>query len=77
MTSPFGSSSEFLLIGASGDPHVDPMNQGMNGVAREFWSEIYDVRAELVDPRDRRAATKERRKKVRAVLTRRPTRGTA
>jgi hypothetical protein len=53
------------------------MNQCMNGVAREFWSEIYDVRSEVVEPRDRRSGTKARRKKVRAVLTRRPTRGTA
>jgi hypothetical protein len=49
----------------------------MNGVARDFWSEVYDVRAQVVDPRDRRSASKSRRKKIRAVLTRRPTRGTA
>jgi hypothetical protein len=49
----------------------------MNGVAREFWSEVYDLRSEVVEPRDRRSGTKARRKKVRAVLTRRPTRGTA
>jgi hypothetical protein len=53
------------------------MNLRMNGVAKDFWSEVYDMRAQVVDPRDRRSASKARRKKVRAVLTLRPTRGSA
>jgi hypothetical protein len=45
----------------------------MNGVAREFWAEVYDLRALAVDPREER---RERpvRAKVRKVLVRRAAR---
>jgi len=45
-----------------------------NGVAREFWSEVYDLRTPVGDLREKRATSKARRKKVRVVLTRRSTR---
>jgi hypothetical protein len=45
----------------------------MNGVAREFWSEMLDLRAPADDPRGGRRLPS-RRKKVRILLTRRPTR---
>jgi hypothetical protein len=45
----------------------------MNGVAREFWAEIYDLRLPAAEPRDER---RERpvRAKVRKLLVRRPAR---
>ena len=45
----------------------------MNGVTREFWSEMLDLRAPVDDPRGGRRLPA-RRKKVRVLLTRRPTR---
>lgn len=48
-----------------------------NGVAREFWSEMFDVRTPVDDSRQRRV-TKVRRKKVRVVAPpRRPLRDSA
>lgn len=44
----------------------------MNGVAKEFWNEVFDLHTPADDPRGRRVI-KTRRKKVRQVLTRRPT----
>jgi hypothetical protein len=46
-----------------------------NGVAREFWKEILDLRAPADEPRDGRPVERSRRKKVRQLLTRRTTRG--
>jgi hypothetical protein len=46
---------------------------GMNGVARAFWKEVLDLHAPVEDPRGDRASERSRRKKVRQVLTRRPT----
>jgi hypothetical protein len=44
-----------------------------NGVAKEFWSEVFDLHASLDDdPGGRREI---RRKKQRRVLVRRPRRG--
>jgi hypothetical protein len=55
-----------------------PIEQVMdsNGVAREFWNEVFDLRTPVDDLRGKRE-TKTRRKKVRAVLTRRPTRASS
>jgi hypothetical protein len=48
-----------------------------NGVAREFWSEVFDVRTPVEEPRPKRV-TKVRRKKVRvAAPPRRPLRASA
>jgi hypothetical protein len=48
---------------------------GMNGVAKVFWKEILDLHAPVDDPRGGRGIERSRRKKVRQLLTRRPTRG--
>jgi hypothetical protein len=42
-----------------------------NGVAREFWTELLDVRAVVQDARERRPA-KARQKRVRRVAAPRP-----
>jgi hypothetical protein len=43
----------------------------MNGVAREFWSEVYDLRSPADDERGGGGGRKQRRKS-RKVLVRRP-----
>jgi hypothetical protein len=50
------------------------MTIGMNGVARTFYREILDLNTPVDDPRGGRSAVRSRRKKIRQVLTRRPTR---
>ena len=57
-----GPGRRFTRVG------VHPMNKVMdaNGVAREFWSEVFDVRTPVEDLREKRV-TKVRRKKVRTV----------
>jgi hypothetical protein len=47
---------------------------GMNGVAREFWREVYDVRAPVDEPGARRAS-RGRKKVARRTQTRRKLRG--
>ncbi|MGH2766820.1 MAG: hypothetical protein ACRDKA_13060 [Actinomycetota bacterium] len=42
-----------------------------NGVAREFWNEVFDLRAALTDPREKRTA-KEREKRLRRIAAPRP-----
>jgi hypothetical protein len=44
----------------------------MNGVAREFWAEVYDLRTPAEDRRER--PIRLRRVKQKLVLTRRPAR---
>jgi hypothetical protein len=44
----------------------------MNGLAREYWSEVYDLRTPVEDDREKRS--KSRRKKLVRQLTRRPER---
>jgi hypothetical protein len=46
----------------------------MNGVAKEFWKEVLDLHTPVDDPRGGRGVERSRRKKVRQLLTRRPTR---
>jgi hypothetical protein len=46
----------------------------MNGVARTYWKEIFDLQAPIDEPRGGRPTERSRRKKVRQLLTRRPTR---
>jgi hypothetical protein len=46
----------------------------MNGVAKDFWKEIFDLQAPVDEPRGGRPTERSRRKKVRQLLTRRPTR---
>jgi hypothetical protein len=46
----------------------------MNGVAKEYWKEILDPHSAVDDPRGGRGVERSRRKKVRQLLTRRPTR---
>jgi hypothetical protein len=48
---------------------------GMNGVAKMFYREVLDLHAPVDDPRGDRSSERSRRKKVRQLLTRRPTRG--
>ena len=47
------------------------MNGGMNGVAREFWNEVFDLRTPVQEVRDKRTA-KVRQKKVRRVSVANP-----
>jgi hypothetical protein len=42
-----------------------------NGVAREFWNEVFDLRAAVQDHSEKRPA-KERQKKLRPVAAPRP-----
>lgn len=42
-----------------------------NGVAREFWSEVFDLRVSVQDAREKRSV-KVRQKKVRRVAGPRP-----
>lgn len=44
----------------------------MNGLAREYWSEVYDLRTPVEDDREKRS--KSRRKKLVRQITRRPER---
>lgn len=53
-------------------PADDP---DMNGVAKMFYREVLDLHAPVDDPRGDRSMERSRRKKVRQLLTRRPTRG--
>ena len=41
----------------------------VNGVAQEFWSEVFNLHAPLDEPRQKRAA-KSRSKRVRKIATR-------
>jgi len=47
------------------------MRMETNGVAREFWNEVFDLRTSLTDPRDKRPA-KEREKRLRRITAPRP-----
>jgi hypothetical protein len=42
-----------------------------NGVAREFWNEVFDLRAAVQNPREKRPA-KEREKRLRRIAAPRP-----
>jgi hypothetical protein len=44
----------------------------MNGVARDFWSEIYDLRSPVDDERGSGGGGRKQRRKSRKVLVRRP-----
>jgi hypothetical protein len=44
----------------------------MNGLAREYWSEVYDLRTPVEDGREKRSRV--RRKKQVRQITRRPER---
>jgi hypothetical protein len=55
-------------------PAPRPMTIGMNGVAKMFYREILDLNTPVDDPRGGRSAVRSRRKKIRQVITRRPTR---
>jgi hypothetical protein len=46
----------------------------MNGVAKEYWKEVLDLHTPVDEPRGGRPAERSRRKKIRQLLTRRPTR---
>ena len=48
-------------------------DRDMNGVAKMFYREVLDLHAPVDEPRGDRSRS--RRKKVRQLLTRRPTRG--
>jgi hypothetical protein len=60
--------------GRSQTPCRRPIDMRMetNGVAREFWNEVFDLRAAVQDPREKRSA-KEREKRVRRIAAPRPT----
>jgi len=47
----------------------------MNGVAKMFYQEVLDLHAPVDNPRGDRLSERPRRKKIRQLLTRRPTRG--
>jgi hypothetical protein len=47
------------------------MRMETNGVAREFWNEVFDLRAAVTDARDKRPA-KEREKRLRRITAPRP-----
>lgn len=49
-------------------PDLSPIHILMeaNGVAREFWNEVFDLRAAVQDPREKRPA-KEREKRLRRI----------
>ncbi len=50
----------------------------MNGVAKEFWREVYDLRAPVREEgRDRRAASRARKRAARRLLVRRVGRSAA
>jgi hypothetical protein len=54
-------------------PHPHPIGNRMeaNGVAREFWNEVFDLRASVREGREKRSV-KVRQKKVRRVAGPRP-----